>query len=261
MISIYILVENNIPIYLGKTNKPNRRLKEHKVNFSKNISLEVIDEVEEEEWIFWEQWWIEIFNSWEIQLLNKNKGGGGPNHQTKPTRLLIGSKQKGIKKPTVSNKLKGQKITWDLGTSIPILQFDKQGNFLSEYKSMGEAYSKTGIPSGNICEVCKKHRRSAGGYIWLYKDGWDGEIPTLRPHQSKGIEGRTKGKNWKRKNNPKRNDLTKCVLQFDKYGKLLQEFNSIREAANFLKISEVIISHCCRGKQKTAFGYIWKYKE
>ena len=47
MISIYILIENNLPVYIGKTNEPNRRLKEHKVNFSKDISLEVIDEVEE----------------------------------------------------------------------------------------------------------------------------------------------------------------------------------------------------------------------
>jgi hypothetical protein len=186
MISIYILIENNIPIYLGKTNKPNRRLKEHKVNFNKNISLEVIDEVEKNDWVFWEQWWIEIFNSWGIQLLNKNKGGGGPNHQTEYSKKLIGDKQKGIKKPNVSNKLKGQKITWDLGTSTSILQFDRQGNLISEYKSMGEAYSKTGTPSSAICEVCKGNRRSAHGYIWLYKEKWDGNPPTLKQHKSKG---------------------------------------------------------------------------
>jgi hypothetical protein len=57
MISIYILVENDIPVYLGKTNEPNRRLREHRVNFSKDVVLEVIDEVEDNEWIFWEQWY------------------------------------------------------------------------------------------------------------------------------------------------------------------------------------------------------------
>lgn len=186
MISIYILLENEIPVYLGKTNKPIRRLREHKVNFNKNISLEVIDEVEKNDWVFWEQWWIEIFNSWGIQLLNKNKGGGGPNHQTEYSKKLIGDKQRGIKKPTVSNKLKGQKITWDLGTSTAVLQFDRQGNLISEYKSMGEAYSKTGTPSSAICEVCKGNRRSAHGYIWLYKEKWDGNPPTLKQHKSKG---------------------------------------------------------------------------
>jgi hypothetical protein len=170
MISIYILLENEVPVYLGKTNKPNRRLREHKVNFSKDVSLEVIDEVKEDEWIYWEQWWIEMFNSWEIVLTNKNKGGGGPEHQTKLTRQLIGNKQRGVKKPTVSNKLKGQKITWDLGTSTAVLQFDKQGNLIAEYKSMGEAYSKTGVPSSAICEVCKGRRKTAHKYIWKYKN-------------------------------------------------------------------------------------------
>jgi hypothetical protein len=199
MISIYILLENEIPVYLGKTNEPIRRLREHRINFSKDVALEVIDEVEENEWMFWEQWWIELFNSWNIVLLNKNRGGGGPNQQTEYSKKLIGNKQKGIKKPTVSNKLKGQKITWDLGTSTAVLQFDKQGNFIAEYKSMGEAYSKTGVPSSAICEVCKGNRRSAHGFIWLYKNKWDGNPPVLKLHKSKGKPSNTLGKNWKYK--------------------------------------------------------------
>jgi hypothetical protein len=186
MISIYILLENEIPVYLGKTNEPNRRLREHRINFSKDVSLEVIDEVEESEWIFWEQWWVEIFNSWNIKLLNKNRGGGGPEYQTESAKKLIGNKQRGIKKPTVSNKLKGQKITWDLGTSTAVLQFDRQGNFIAEYKSMGEAYNKTGVPGSAICEVCKGNRRSAKGFIWIYKNEWNGNPPLLKQHKSKG---------------------------------------------------------------------------
>jgi hypothetical protein len=186
MISIYILLENEVPVYLGKTNEPNRRLKEHKVTFSKDVSLEVIDEVKDNEWMYWEKWWIEIFNSWGIILNNKNKGGGGPKHQTDSAKQLIGDRQRGVKKPTVSNKLKGQKITWDLGTSTAVLQFDKQGILIAEYKSMGEAYSKTGVPSSAICEVCKGNRRSSKGFIWIYKDKWDGNIPVLKQHKSKG---------------------------------------------------------------------------
>jgi hypothetical protein len=170
MILIYILIENNIPVYLGKTNDSYRRLKEHRVNFGKDVCLEVIDEVEESNWEFWEQWWIEVFQCWNIELLNKNKGGGGPSFQTESAKQKIGDKQRGIKKPTVSNKLKGQKITWDLGTSTAVLQFDKQGNLIAEYKSMGEAYSKTGVPSSAICEVCKGRRKSAHKFVWKYKN-------------------------------------------------------------------------------------------
>ena len=92
------------------------------------------------------------------------------NFKTEYSKKLIGSKQKGVKKPTVSSKLKGQKITWDLGTSTAVLQFDKQENFIAEYKSMGEAYSKTGVPSSAICEVCKGRRKSAHKFIWKYRE-------------------------------------------------------------------------------------------
>jgi hypothetical protein len=138
-----------------------------------------------------------MFRNWGIKLLNGNKGGGGPGYQKESSKKLIGDKQRGIKKPTVSNKLKGQKITWDLGTSTAVLQFDKQGNFISEYKSMGEAYAKTGAPSSAICKVCKGTQRVAHSYIWLYKDKWNGDPPILKQHKSKGKPSNTLGKTWK----------------------------------------------------------------
>ena len=64
---------------------------------------------------------------------------------------------------------------------------------------MGEAYSKTGIPSSAICDVCKERARSAHGYIWLYKDKWDGNPPILKQHKSKGKLSNTFGKTWKYK--------------------------------------------------------------
>lgn len=48
---------------------------------------------------------------------------------------------------------------------------------------MGEAYSKTGVPSSAIC---KEKRRSAHGYIWIYKEKWNYIPPILKQHQSKG---------------------------------------------------------------------------
>lgn len=36
-------------------------------------------------------------------------------------------------------------------------------------------------------------------------------------------------------------------------------FNSINEAALFAKVSASKITACCKGKQKTAGGYSWKY--
>jgi len=54
--------------------------------------------------------------------------------------------------------------------SKPVLQFDKQGNFIKEYPSMREAQRQTGIYG--IDKVCNrvKYRHTAGGYIWRYKE-------------------------------------------------------------------------------------------
>lgn len=52
----------------------------------------------------------------------------------------------------------------------------------------------------------------------------------------------------------------KAVIQLDKQGKEIQEWESIKQAGEKLKIRKENISACCRGKRKTAGGYIWKYR-
>lgn len=53
--------------------------------------------------------------------------------------------------------------------SKPVLQYDKNGNLLNEYPSTREAERKTGIWHINICNVCIGRHKSAGGYVWKYK--------------------------------------------------------------------------------------------
>lgn len=54
--------------------------------------------------------------------------------------------------------------------NIPILQYDKQDNFIAEYCSAKEAARHIGIKNANnITPCCKGKRKSAGGYIWKYK--------------------------------------------------------------------------------------------
>ena len=55
----------------------------------------------------------------------------------------------------------------------------------------------------------------------------------------------------------------KPVLQFDLEGNFIQEFPSTVKAALFLGKSyqaKSSIANCCRGLNKTSFGFIWKYK-
>lgn len=89
MVKIYILEKNNIPFYVGKAKNPVRRKHKHYLKFGNNIILNVIDEVREEEWKFWESYWIEQFKVWGFKLENKNKGGGGPTKWTEEQKLSI----------------------------------------------------------------------------------------------------------------------------------------------------------------------------
>lgn len=49
----------------------------------------------------------------------------------------------------------------------------------------------------------------------------------------------------------------KAVLQFNLEGELINEYESASEVN---RLFGYYISPCCRGEQKTAYGYIWKYK-
>ena len=52
-----------------------------------------------------------------------------------------------------------------------VIQYSKEGKFISEFQSVMEAERQTGCNHGNICECCKGKRKSAGGFIWKYKEG------------------------------------------------------------------------------------------
>ena len=56
--------------------------------------------------------------------------------------------------------------------SKPIIQYDKDGNFIKEWDSITEAAKELGVNGGNITLVCqeKLHHKTAYGFIWKYKN-------------------------------------------------------------------------------------------
>lgn len=54
--------------------------------------------------------------------------------------------------------------------SKPVIQFTKDGQFVTEYPSIAEASRQTGINHNQINGCClnKPHYKTAGGYIWKY---------------------------------------------------------------------------------------------
>lgn len=55
--------------------------------------------------------------------------------------------------------------------------------------------------------------------------------------------------------------LSKVVLQFTLEDILVKEYPSINQVERELGFANQHICDCCKGKQKTAYGFKWKYKE
>ena len=54
---------------------------------------------------------------------------------------------------------------------------------------------------------------------------------------------------------------SKQVLQFTKSGEFVREWKSAMDVQRTIGYFNNSISNCCNGKLKSAYGYIWKYKD
>lgn len=52
---------------------------------------------------------------------------------------------------------------------------------------------------------------------------------------------------------------SKAVNQYDLNNKFIRKWDSMMDIQREKGFSNVSICNCCKGKQKTAYGYIWKY--
>lgn len=115
-------------------------------------------------------------------LVNRSIGGDGGNigyTHTEEYKQKLSEDRKGKctrkerqlskeAKEKISQKLKQRETTWNK----PVLQFDKQGNFIKEYPSAKIAKKETGAK--NIFEVASGYKnqlyKSSGGFVWKYKE-------------------------------------------------------------------------------------------
>ena len=125
---------------------------------------------------------------------------------------------------------------WFKGRKKPILQYSLKGEFITEYPS---AVDIPNVSSANIIACCKGKLNSAYGYIWKYKTGIIES--TIKEATSYHISN-------------------KPVLQYTKDQSFLAEYQSATVAANILGISRKSICECLRGRNKTAGGFLWEYK-
>lgn len=56
------------------------------------------------------------------------------------------------------------------------------------------------------------------------------------------------------------NPLSVPILQYDKNGNLIAQWDSIGQAATHLHCNRSVISNCLNGRYKTASGFVWRFK-
>ena len=147
-----------------------------------------------------------------------------------------------------------------------VIQYGLDGNLIKIWPTIKTASLNLGIHCGDITTVCKNRQKSAGGFQWVYYTGdYKSEISSHTPYKKpKGFNTISPLKGKKR---PQSHMVGryKPINQYDKEGNFIKSYNFIREACsqfgdNIERI-ESNIGACCRGKQKTAYNYIWRYQE
>jgi hypothetical protein len=190
MVKIYYLhYKDKIPFYIGKTTNVYHRIINHKKKFGNDVELTVI--VENNNWRFWEKFYINLYKNLGYKLLNKNSGGGGLESWTNESIEKI-----------KNHPTRGSKIS---KTSKGMTKSHKGRKFTEEHKQKIK----------NTRNFLKNR-----SHIWQYKP----------------------------------------VLQYSLDGVFIKEFGSGKEAAYIMNVKGDGIGACCRNKQKTAYGYIWKFK-
>jgi hypothetical protein len=190
-------------VYIGKT--INSRESNHKKTYGTQIKYTFIDEINSlnrKDWEPLETYWIEQFKAWGFEVVNvRKKGGMGPEFlsdeaRSKKSKAMIGkthsketclkikqalqgkkrSKEIGEK---ISNSKKGKPINLTLTAthkntlknlhSLPILQYDLNGNFIKEWPSTQEAAVFYNIQKGHICNALNGRSKSSNRFIWKKK--------------------------------------------------------------------------------------------
>jgi group I intron endonuclease len=117
--------------------------------------------------------------------------------------------------------------------SKKIYQYDHLMNLIRIYPSIRDVERKINLKRSNISKCCKHIVTFVGGYVWRFEGD-------LTPPKYKN---------------------RKEVIQYDMNLNIVSEFENIRKASLETKVNDARIRCCCKGKYKTAGGFIWKYKD
>lgn len=243
--------------YIGKANNPKKRVldhikegktinKSHKISWVKSLLnkglfpiVEILDEVPISEWEFWEQYWISQFKAWNFNLTNISPGGYNNNY-----KRSIRTKKK-MRKSKLGCKL-SEEHKHNISNSVTIKA--------KESPNYNKCYDKIHIMDKDI--LYEKYIIENLSMPKLSKLFSVSEKTIFTNLKEYGIK---KDKEiWKKQciSNPE-----KTVLQYNIVGEFIKEWIGLKSITKELKINSSNIANCCRGKVKSAGGFIWKYKD
>lgn len=122
-----------------------------------------------------------------------------------------------------------------------LFQYDCEGVFINEFRSIDEAVEKTGINKVNIQRACSGFRTTAGGYQWRR-----GLVESLHKNIEPVIQKKSLGGK-------------RAINQYDMDGNFIKQYESITAASNENSINSKSIRDAANGKQRHAGGFVWKY--
>lgn len=189
----------NNKIYVGSSVDIAKRMRKHKYELRKNIhpnehlqraynkygedsfTAELLENCTEDIIIGREQYYIDMLNpEYNICKVAYSSLGRKASEETKrkmvekrtgfthteETKQLMS--RVALERGTIITKEHKESITKLLG--FPVEKYSKDGIFIEDYPSIGVASLKNKIPTGSISQVCKMKRKTAGKYIWKYKN-------------------------------------------------------------------------------------------
>lgn len=119
-----------------------------------------------------------------------------------------------------------------------VYQYSLDGSFVNSFKNCGTASRKLNISQECIYWCCIGKLKSSGGYMWSYE-----KVNHLSPYVNNNASSKSKP-----------------VIML-KNNIAIEEFNSLASAKSKYGYLPSAISNVCLGKRKTAYGYVWRYKD
>ena len=244
MIGIYKITSPTGKIYIGQSTNIEKRWKDYnkmmrckrqtrlynslKKYGPNNHIFEILEECTEDKLLEKETYWKEHYKVLDVpSLCCRMDGKGGKLSQF------------------TKNKMSKSKLGKSLKHNLPILQYDYLGNFIKEWNNYLELSNYNDVKKICLTESFTRINDS----LWRFKHNIEYPLKLNLPLSYV-------------------NKINKLypILQFDINHNLLKEYKNNTQVINeFLKPlnkekSSASIHACCKGKQKTAYGFIWKYK-